>query len=41
MFNDSIAANVALGRDVDLQRVHECLAAANPLGLCGRSAPRG
>ena len=29
MFNDSIAANVALGRDVDLQRVHECLAAAN------------
>ena len=29
MFNDSIAANVALGQDVDLQRVHECLAAAN------------
>jgi subfamily B ATP-binding cassette protein MsbA len=29
MFNDSIAANVALGQEVDLQRVHECLAAAN------------
>src|SRR3990167_4767198 len=29
MFNDSIAANVALGQTVDTQRVHECLAAAN------------
>jgi subfamily B ATP-binding cassette protein MsbA len=29
MFNDSIAANVALGHTVDEQRVHECLAAAN------------
>ena len=29
MFNDSIAANVALGQEVDMQRVHECLAAAN------------
>jgi len=29
MFNDSIAANVALGQDIDAQRVHECLSAAN------------
>lgn len=29
MFNDTIAANVALGNSVDEQRVHECLAAAN------------
>jgi len=29
MFNDSIAANVALGQAVDEQRVHDCLAAAN------------
>lgn len=29
MFNDTIAANVALGRNVDEQRVHDCLAAAN------------
>jgi len=29
MFNDSIAANVALGQAVDAQRVHACLAAAN------------
>jgi subfamily B ATP-binding cassette protein MsbA len=29
MFNDSIAANVALGQAVDAGRVHECLAAAN------------
>ena len=29
MFNDSIAANVALGRAVDIGRVHECLSAAN------------
>lgn len=29
MFNDSIAANVALGQAVDEQRVQECLAAAN------------
>lgn len=29
MFNDSIAANVALGQTVDRQRVQACLAAAN------------
>ncbi len=29
MFNDTIAANVALGSVIDEQRVHECLAAAN------------
>ena len=29
MFNDSIAANVALGQAVDAQRVQECLQAAN------------
>ena len=29
MFNDSIAANVALGQTVDAERVLECLAAAN------------
>ena len=29
MFNDTIAANVALGYAVDEKRVHECLAAAN------------
>ncbi|MDP3226697.1 MAG: lipid A export permease/ATP-binding protein MsbA [Acidovorax sp.] len=29
MFNDTIAANVALGHAVDEKRVHECLAAAN------------
>ncbi|WP_409374705.1 lipid A export permease/ATP-binding protein MsbA, partial [Verminephrobacter aporrectodeae] len=29
MFNDSIAANVALGQAVDEARVHACLAAAN------------
>ena len=29
MFNDTIAANVALGGSVDEQRVHDCLAAAN------------
>ena len=29
MFNDSIAANVALGQTVDTRRVLECLAAAN------------
>ena len=29
MFNDSIAANVALGQAVDERRVQECLAAAN------------
>lgn len=29
MFNDSIAANVALGMPVDEQRVQDCLAAAN------------
>jgi subfamily B ATP-binding cassette protein MsbA len=29
MFNDSIAANVALGQAVDTQRVQECLQAAN------------
>lgn len=29
MFNDTIAANVALGGDVDEQRVQSCLAAAN------------
>ena len=29
MFNDTIAANVALGSAMDEQRVHECLAAAN------------
>lgn len=29
MFNDTIAANVALGSAVDERRVHECLAAAN------------
>lgn len=29
MFNDTIAANVALGSTMDEQRVHECLAAAN------------
>ncbi|HRO79840.1 MAG TPA: lipid A export permease/ATP-binding protein MsbA [Alicycliphilus denitrificans] len=29
MFNDSIAANVALGAPVDEQRVQQCLAAAN------------
>ena len=29
MFNDTIAANVALGSAVDEQRVHDCLAAAN------------
>ncbi|MBU0830172.1 MAG: lipid A export permease/ATP-binding protein MsbA [Gammaproteobacteria bacterium] len=41
MFNDTIAANVALGHAVDENRVHECLAAANlaehvaalPLGI--------
>ncbi len=29
MFNDTIAANVALGGSVDERRVHDCLAAAN------------
>ncbi|MEJ5151072.1 lipid A export permease/ATP-binding protein MsbA [Comamonas sp. MYb396] len=29
MFNDSIAANVALGQDIDEKRLLECLAAAN------------
>ena len=29
MFNDTIAANVALGHAIDEKRVHECLAAAN------------
>lgn len=29
MLNDSIAANVALGADVDRERVHRCLQAAN------------
>ncbi|MBS0391101.1 MAG: lipid A export permease/ATP-binding protein MsbA [Proteobacteria bacterium] len=29
MFNDSIAANVALGAPIDAQRVQQCLAAAN------------
>jgi subfamily B ATP-binding cassette protein MsbA len=29
MFNDTIAANVALGSPMDEKRVHECLAAAN------------
>lgn len=29
MFNDTIAANVALGSAIDEKRVHECLAAAN------------
>lgn len=29
MFNDSIAANVALGQAIDVQRVQECLQAAN------------
>ena len=29
MFNDSIAANVALGHVIDEKRVHDCLAAAN------------
>ena len=29
MFNDSIAANVALGAAIDEERVHHCLAAAN------------
>ncbi len=29
MFNDTIAANVALGHSVDEKRVYECLAAAN------------
>ena len=29
MFNDTIAANLALGSAMDEQRVHECLAAAN------------
>ena len=29
MFNDTIAANVALGSAMDEKRVHECLAAAN------------
>jgi subfamily B ATP-binding cassette protein MsbA len=29
MFNDTIAANVALGSAMDERRVHECLAAAN------------
>lgn len=41
MFNDTIAANVSLGREVDEARVHQCLAAANlaehvaalPLGI--------
>ena len=29
MFNDTIAANVALGHVIDEKRVHDCLAAAN------------
>ena len=29
MFNDTIAANVALGQDIDEKRLFECLAAAN------------
>ena len=33
MLNDSIAANVALGREPDRQRVVECLTAANLAGL--------
>ena len=40
MFNDSIAANVALGQTVDTQRVHECLAAAN-LAEHVAALPRG
>jgi len=40
MFNDTIAANVALGREVDDLRVQECLAAAN-LAEHVAALPRG
>ena len=40
MFNDSIAANVALGQEVDEQRVQACLAAAN-LGDYVAALPQG
>ncbi len=40
MFNDSIAANVALGAPIDEQRVRQCLAAAN-LGEHVASLPQG
>jgi len=40
MFNDTIAANVALGREVDDRRVQECLAAAN-LAEHVAALPRG
>ena len=32
MFNDTIAANVALGSEIDESRVHDCLKAANLAG---------
>lgn len=40
MFNDTIAANVALGSAMDEQRVHECLTAAN-LAAHVASLPQG
>ena len=40
MFNDSIAANVTLGQEVDEQRVQACLAAAN-LGDYVAALPQG
>jgi subfamily B ATP-binding cassette protein MsbA len=40
MFNDTLAANVALGEDMDRERVHRALAAAN-LGDLVASLPQG
>ncbi|MBF5005926.1 lipid A export permease/ATP-binding protein MsbA [Diaphorobacter caeni] len=40
MFNDTIAANVALGSDMDETRVHDCLKAANLAGHVA-SLPNG
>lgn len=40
MFNDTIAANVALGQELDEQRLHECLEAANLQDFIARQ-PQG
>ena len=40
MFNDTLAANVALGGDMDLERVQRCIAAAN-LAEVAAALPQG
>jgi ATP-binding cassette, subfamily B, bacterial MsbA len=40
MFNDSLAANIALGGPPDRQRLHQCVEAAN-LGVLAASLPQG